>query len=126
MTARKRSLRCTGLAALLSLAVAGPAYAVTLTSPSLSMEADGGVNCRIVNLAQKPIQVAIEILGGSGQVIDSNNITVQPGAVGSEEITLGVSFVAYCRFSGNFNQNQVRASIDATTDNRTIAIAPAN
>src|SRR5262245_46066097 len=110
MTARKRSLRCTCLAALLSLAVAVPAYAVTLTSPSLSMEADGGVNCRIVNLAQKPIQVAIEILSGSGQVIDSNNVIVQPGAVGSEEIALGVSFVAYCRFSGNFSQNQVRAS----------------
>jgi len=90
------------------------------------MEADGGVNCRIVNLGPKPIQVAIEIVGAAGQVIDSNNITVQPGAVGSEEIALGVNFVAYCRFSGNFNQNSVRASIDATTENRTIAIAPAN
>jgi hypothetical protein len=110
---------------MLSLGVAAPAHAVTLVSPVLSALGGDIAACRIVNIGTSQIAVKIQLVAGTG-VLLQEDFKVAPG--GSDTV-LGDEFSGgsfYCRFIGTFNKALVRASISLVdTGFRTRLLAPA-
>jgi hypothetical protein len=112
--------------AVLLLVAGTSAHALTLSTPSVSAtNVDNFLDCRIVNLADKPITVLFEMVDNEGAVLLDESVEVPPGGIRAIDLA-NTAAAVYCRFTGKFKKKAVRASVavmDAFT--RTISIAPA-
>ena len=122
----------TGLWAALALAasvsLAAPAQAATtLVSPLVHTNYyEDSFGCTVLNAGNKAIAVTVMIISGYGTLITEAELVVPAGqARGLASFDIAVSEGAYCRFTGNFNKNQVRAGVLIAGDSRTRLFAPA-
>lgn len=123
----RRAARCAALGAALLLALGAPANAsTTLLTPSLSTtNVDNYLDCRVVNLADAPITVLVELVDYNGAVILDDTIEVPARGVRSIDLQ-NTAMAAYCRFTGSFKKKAVRANIQVLDQYaRTISAAPA-
>ena len=99
-----------------SLAVGqlSPAYAVTvLATPPLGTQGGDIARCRIVNLGTRGILVGIELWTTTGDLVFHENFAVQPGSIGTAGWLANPVLNTYCKFTGSFSKDQVRASIES-------------
>lgn len=106
------------LAALLSGVVAQGAHAATLATSYVG----GSFGCVITNLDTKEITVKIEQVYFDGTVLFGQDRVVPPGA--STDIFSAV-VSGYCRFSGKFSKNKVRANLTRYSGGVSSLVVPA-
>jgi hypothetical protein len=107
------------LAALFSGVVAQGAHAATLASSYVS----GSFGCLITNLDAKAITVKIELVFYDGTVLLGEDRLVPPG--GASDV-FGAVESGYCRFSGKFSKNKVRANLTRYSGGVSSLVVPAN
>lgn len=106
------------LAALFSGVVAQSAHAATLASSYVG----GSFGCIITNLGTKDITVKMEIVDFEGVVLVGEDKLVPPG--GARDI-FGAVASGYCRFSGEFGKNKVRANLTRYSGGQSSLVVPA-
>lgn len=118
------------LAVAVVLGLAASAHAFVLTTPLLEAAAgSNGTLCTIVNASStKLMSVTIQVFNQFGTPVSPPALVTLDGgdaAVGFL-VPPDLSLRSYCRFSGNFTGEHVRAAILVVdTFNTTIAFAPA-
>jgi len=111
-------------APVLALALAGTAHASTLVTPSVSVKSGDTLVCRIVNAGEETVTVDVDIVDFLGARLKGGPDVVEPGEVGIQ-VLVQTTTSAYCRFTGAFSKQRVRASVDVLSEGHTIAVAPA-
>lgn len=106
------------LAALFSGVVAQGAHAATLATSYVA----GSVGCLITNLDTKEITVKMEIVFYDGSVLVAEDRVVPAG--GASDI-FGSVASGYCRFSGKFSKNKVRANLTRYSSGASALVVPA-
>ena len=118
--------RLAALFAVVVLAAASPAGALTLISPNVGVtNVDNSLDCRIVNAGEAPISVLFEIVDAEGAVVASDTFDVPAGGARALSVT-NQAVTGHCRFTGTFKRKAVRAAVAVLDElSRTISIAPA-
>ena len=114
MTGRAKLWISIGLVvASLAAGPVSPAHAVTvLATPTMGITGGDFARCRIVNLGTRGMLVGIELWTTSGDLVFHENFAVQPRSIGTAGWLANPALNGYCKFTGTFTKDQVRASIE--------------